>query len=114
MKKLAQLGLAVGFLTTLVAGYLQFVVVEAASVAEARYKFNRDDEVYFSSTARHMDYDAMHAPVDYGMAVFFMAILTVLLCLYPAIKKEKLAYVGLLLGVLTFFVGAAYGTHMFS
>ena len=55
MKRLAQTGLAVGTLTTLVAGYLQFVVVEAASVAKARFNINRDDEVYFIPNTHSAD-----------------------------------------------------------
>ena len=40
--------------------------------------------------------------------------IAVLLSLYPAIKKSKMGLIGMSLGIISFFIGAAYGTHMFS
>ena len=40
--------------------------------------------------------------------------IAILLSLYPAIKKSKMGLIGITLGVISFFIGAAYGTHMFS
>jgi len=40
--------------------------------------------------------------------------IAVLLSLYPAIKKSKMGLIGITLGIISFLIGAANVTHMFS
>jgi hypothetical protein len=51
---------------------------------------------------------------DLGIGVMFAGILGFLLSIFPAIKKQKIAWIGVLTGLVAFVIGAAFGTHMFS
>lgn len=52
--------------------------------------------------------------VDYGIVLLLGSFLPFLLCIIPVFKKNKLAILGLVFSLGAFFIGAAYGSHMFS
>lgn len=105
--------------------YVHFVVAPAAAIAESEDQHNSDllnkadvtDEqrtAYYQSPERMKLFDAMNLKTDYGIYALMGSILPFLLCLVGAIKKQKIAYLGLVFSLAAFFIGAAYGSHMFS
>jgi hypothetical protein len=48
------------------------------------------------------------------MVLLLGSFLPILLCIIPVFKKNKLAILGLIFCVGDFFIGAAYGSHLFS
>jgi len=49
-----------------------------------------------------------------GSIALFSGILAVVIGIYPAIKKVKLAWVAAGIGLIAFFLGAMQSTHLFS
>jgi ABC-type sugar transport system substrate-binding protein len=116
MKVLAYISVAIGTVALALAVYLYFVVAENAAIAQ----LNSDrmptliGESYYGSQAQQDDLDAMSLKTNTGVIVFFAGILTTVLALVPAIKKQKAAWIGVVFGLVAFVIGALYGTHMFS
>ncbi|MDC1266541.1 hypothetical protein N8Z75_01045 [Crocinitomicaceae bacterium] len=50
----------------------------------------------------------------FGQLSLLLGGMAFLVSIFPAIKKNKFAIIGASLGLISFFIGAAYGTHMFS
>ncbi|PWL31510.1 MAG: hypothetical protein DCO96_04735 [Fluviicola sp. XM-24bin1] len=113
MKILGIIGTIVGAIAGILGGYLQFVLVPAADIAESRWRMATSD-AYFGSLEHQLDMSTMSAATDFGVIVMGAGLLAFLLSIVPAIKKQKIAWIGVGLGVIMFFLGAAHGTHMFS
>jgi len=125
MKIISLSGLILSILFLGFALYLHFVVAPAAYIAEkedqstvdALYSSGVSDNViteYMMSPERMANFEKMEMKTDYGMYALFGSILPFLLCAVAAIKKQKIAYLGLVFSLTAFFIGAAYGSHMFS
>ena len=127
MKKVALIGfiLSVAFLSF--ALYLHFVVAPAAGIAESKEQAaldainntsisnsNEIADAYYKSPERMKLFETMEMKTDYGIYTLLGSILPFLLCAVAAFKKQKIAYLGLILSLTAFFIGAAYGSHMFS
>ena len=113
MKTLAIIGTIIGIVAIGAGLYLQFFVADAAAIAEAN--FLGDHDLSWYGSAEHTAVmDAMNWKIDLGIGVMFTGILAFLLSIIPAIKKQKIAWIGVLTGLGAFVIGAAYGTHMFS
>ena len=127
MKKVALIGfiLSVAFLSF--ALYLHFVVAPAAGIAESKEQAaldainntsisnsNEIADAYYKSPERMKLFETKEMKTDYGIYTLLGSILPFLLCAVAAIKKQKIAYLGLILSLTAFFIGAAYGSHMFS
>ena len=127
MKKVALIGfiLSVAFLSF--ALYLHFVVAPAAGIAESKEQAaleainnvsisnsNEIRDTYLQSPERMKLFETMEMKTDYGIYTLIGSILPLLLCAVAAFKKQKIAYLGLILSLTAFFIGAAYGSHMFS
>ena len=113
MKILAILGTFVGVLAIAAALYLQFAVVEAAAIAES-ISSETPDASWSGSAERKAVMDAMNWKTDLGIMVMFAGLAAVLMSIVPAIKKQKLAWLGVLTGLAAGLIGAMHGTHMFS
>lgn len=113
MRILGIIGTVTGGLAAILGIYLQFVLVPAAAIANSSWT-NNTDESYYQSAQHHMDMSTMSAAVDFGIVVMAAGLLAFLLSIVPAVKKVSIAWIGVGLGVITFFLGAAHGTHMFS
>lgn len=105
--------------------YLHFVVAPDANSAKKIEEANTLDvmnsdmtaseqEAYYTSPERLELMKTMEMKTDYGMYALFGSILPFILCAIAAIKKQKIAYLGLVFSLAAFFIGAAYGSHMFS
>lgn len=104
--------LSIGFFAF--ALYLHFVVVPASQIAQAKFdsiEVSDDPEV---QSLRGELMNEAGLKTDYGIYALLGSILPFLLCAVAAIKKQKIAYLGLVFSLAAFFIGAAYGSHMFS
>jgi hypothetical protein len=109
MKALAIIGFIISFLALAAGLYLHFVIAPHADMLETiRFNDYNDIRIDQNSTAY------LNLKVDLGILVMFSGLLSLLLSIYPAIKKNKLAWVGVLFSLISAIIGAAYGTHMFS
>lgn len=120
MKRFALVGFVLSLLVFATTLYLQFVVVPASESAEMRmmqmeteFFMNSNIDVYSSPVYQAL-FAQYEAKVLYGMYVFVAAIVAFLIAIYPAIQKNGLAILGVLLSVISFFIGALHGTHLFS
>lgn len=116
MKILGIIGTCIAGIAAIMAGYLHFVVAENSAIADR--KIDALSELFGGEAYRSPMYaellDEKYFKTDFGAIVLLVGAVAVLICLLPAIKKVKIAWIGVLLGLISFFVGAAYGTHMFS
>ena len=121
MTKLSLVGFILGLGALLAALYLMIVLVPAAEIASGT--MDRISEEMLVSNSKTSLYenpmyqealDAFQKPVDTGAMLLVFSIVPFLLCMYPAIKKNLLGILGLMMSLVAFFIAAAYGTHMFS
>tara|TARA_B100001939_G_scaffold147067_1_gene127436 strand:- start:85 stop:423 length:339 start_codon:yes stop_codon:yes gene_type:complete len=112
MKVLSFVGLGLGVLAAGLAIYLHFVVVPDVESKELSIEILSvmEDDV---SVYRAMD-EQRRRKIEYGEYTLLLGALAFLVSVYPAIKRNKFALIGGVLGLAAFFIGAAYGTHMFS
>lgn len=98
--------------------YLHFVVAPdayaAESAANTKAKMMNYSDEYYQSTEHVQMFEKMEMKTDYGIYCMMGSILPFLLCLVAGIKKQKIAWIGVVLSLAAFFIGAAYGSHMFS
>lgn len=116
MKKLGIIGFVFGLLAMVLGLYLQLSLVPAAAAADANWQLAIEvtNDAYFGSLMHQTDMAIMDAKTDFAVIVMCSGILALLLSILPAIRKIRIAWVGVILGFAMTFVGAMYGTHMFS
>lgn len=74
-------------------------------------KLTDDARELFGSDLWHHYHDTS---MFYGYIEFAVGGLAFILGVIPAIKKEKIGWVAVVLGLVGFFLGASHCTHMFS
>lgn len=125
MKIITLSGLVLSILFLCFGLYLHFVVAPDAELAKSEddVKMQAINEMditeaerteLMQSPERRALFERMEMKTDYGIYCMMGSILPFLLCLVASIKKQKMGYVGILLSLAAFFIGAAYGSHMFS
>ena len=119
MKNLGKIGMVLGVLVFAFALYVHFVVVPSSEIAASKLDTMQTLSMENGTPAfEQPGYAEVMAEsekkVDMGGYVFFGSMLPLLLCLIASVKKDKMGMVGLLLSLGAFFIGAGYGTHMFS
>ncbi|TXI84881.1 MAG: hypothetical protein E6Q38_01280 [Crocinitomicaceae bacterium] len=121
MKKLSLIGFVLGLGALLFGLYLMLVIVPAAEIAEKDMdRISAENPIGSSSTPLYeipeyqAAFDAFDKPVELGTILLIFSIVPFLMCVYPAIKKNLLGILGLVMSLAAFFIAAAYGTHMFS
>jgi uncharacterized membrane protein YbaN (DUF454 family) len=116
MKALGLIGMILGILAMGLGIYLVFVVADAASAARMADDLGPTlyGDAYYGSPMHMINRSAMDFKTDFGIIVMGAGLVAFLASIVPAIKKQTIAWVGLGLGLISFFIGAAYGTHMFS
>lgn len=106
MRILSFIGLGVGAIAISLALYLQFEIAPNAEYAES---------IDIQQDADQMLYDLyVGQQTSFGQLALLFGGLAFLVSIFPAIKRNKFAIIGASLGLISFFIGAAYGTHMFS
>ena len=132
IKLIGKIGGTLGFISLLMVAYLHFKIVPEARYADSESKHLRDMEydgkqydgklLIVKEEALRLEYKAKQRKlmktqglqIDWGEYVLLAGAIAFLVSLYPAIKKSKMGQLGAILGIISFFIGAAYGTHMFS
>ena len=116
MKILGIVGAAIGAIAAILGGYLQFALVPEAEIADSNREIASEylGEAYYGSAQQSLDFAAHDAAMDFAIVVMGVGLLAFLISIVPAFKKQHIAWIGVGLGIVTFFLGAAHGTHMFS
>ncbi|MCR9171006.1 MAG: hypothetical protein NXI10_00825 [bacterium] len=116
MKVLGVLGVIAGVIAASVALHLHFIYAKAVDLLEKEVTANIDEKglEYLQSDEYREMFELIDYKTDYGIIVMLLGVVAVLISIYPAVKKFKIAWVGVAFGLLSFVIGAAYGTHMFS
>ena len=117
MKILSYIGMGLGVVAISMALYLYVEIVpesdgvDAAIERKMESKTMRNDAYY--AEFRRLD-EIRSQKIEYGEYTLLLGGLAFLVSIFPAVKRNKFAIVGASLGLVSFFIGAAYGTHMFS
>lgn len=120
MKKLSLIGFSMSIIFLIFGLYLIFIVAPESDVASLEMEMMQEAQMgdYSTSLFETPGYAELFATserkVDYGMVLLLGSFLPLLLCLIPVFKKDKLAILGVIFSLGAFFIGAAYGSHMFS
>jgi hypothetical protein len=118
MKRFTLVGFIVSLLVFLGAIYVQFVVVPNSESAEMQMMLHDAGFLRGTHSYNTLEYSALfetyEAKVIYGMYLTIAAIAAFLLVVYPATKKQGLAILGVILSLVSCFIGTVHGTHLFS
>ncbi len=115
MKVLGVIGVIVSVIAISVALHLHFTYAKAvdllnreidANIKEKGMEFLQSDEY------RRM-YELVDYKTTYGMIVMLIGTVSILLSIYPAVKKFRVAWVGVGFGLVAFLLGAIHGAHLF-
>ena len=118
MRILSFFGLVMGAIAIFLALYLHFEIAPNAEYAESvALEEKSADYVNSSEGLDDQLLDGVYATALrtlFGLLALIFGGIAFLVSIFPAIKRNKFAIVGGVLGLVAFFIGAAYGTHMFS
>jgi hypothetical protein len=120
MKKLSLIGFALALGALLVALYLMIVVVPAAEIAEKTMdRINVQNPIGSATPVYELPeyqeaFNDYEKPVDLGTILLIFSTAPFLMCIYPAIKKNLLGVLGLIMSFVSILIAAVYGTHLFS
>lgn len=120
MEHLGKIGLAISVLVIGFGCYLIFSVIPASEIAQSQLELIRaagglqEGQTFFDVPGYSEFFETSEKGVTYGQYLLLASILPFLLCVVGSIKKDKMAFVGLVLSLAGFLIGAIYGTHMFS
>lgn len=115
MKVFGVIGVIAGVIAASVALHLHFIYAKAVDLLNEKIDSSIDEKglEFLQST----EYGSMRELVDfkttYGIIVMLMGVAAVLISIYPAVKKFKVAWVGVVLGLISFLIGAIHGAHLF-
>ena len=114
MNLLSKIGASIGLASALMSGYLMLIIIPMAQTAKSKLKTLIESEDGWASPEYRELMEIERLQIEWGQYVLLVGGIAILLSLYPAIKKSKMGLFGITLGIISFFIGAAYGTHMFS
>jgi len=116
MKILGVIGVIISVIALTIGLHLHFIYAKAFDLIDARMTDSIEKEglTFIESAEYQQMFSIKEFETDYGVIVMLAGAFSLLLCLFPAVKKFKLAWVGVVFGLITFVIGAAYGTHIFS
>lgn len=116
MKVIGVIGVIVSVAAISLALHLHFIYAKAVDLLQSGMEFEIREKglEYLQSSQYRSSYEAIDFETTYGTLVMLLGAASILLCIYPAVKKFKVAWFGVSLGLISFIIGAAYGTHMFS
>ncbi|NRA11983.1 MAG: hypothetical protein HRT57_08535 [Crocinitomicaceae bacterium] len=116
MKVLGIIGVVVSIIALGLGAYLQFSVAPAANEADIKYERMAalHGEAYYTSAEGRADQETARQNIPAGEMVLLAGGLAFILSIVPAIKKQKVAWIGVIFGLGALLLGAAHGTHMFS
>lgn len=111
MKRMALFGCIIGLLAFFASLYVQFVLApQKAAAMNESYAM-----LYFEDRAlQEALWDTIDFVTNMIYAMLLLASIGVLLNIVPAIKKYKLAWLGLALSLVALVIGLVQGTHIFA
>lgn len=115
MRILSFIGLIMGVIAIFLALYLHFEIAPNAESVALEEK--SADYVNSSKELDDQLLDEVYAAAQrtlFGLLALIFGGIAFLVSIFPALKRNKFAIIGASLGLISFFIGAAYGTHMFS
>lgn len=116
MKALGIIGVIFSVVSLSVGLHLHFVYVKLVQMVNVKI----DDAIaeqginFIQSPLYREWFQLVDFETTYGMLVLLLGTISILICIFPAVKKFKFAWFGVLFGLITFFIGALYGTHLFN
>lgn len=115
MKVLGIIGVIASVISITIALHLHFIYAKAVALVNAQIdeKIDQQGLVFLQSDAYHKLYELVDYKTTYGMIVMLMGTAAVLISIYPAVKKFKVAWVGVAFGLIAFFIGGVHGAHLF-
>ncbi|PWL32841.1 MAG: hypothetical protein DCO96_00390 [Fluviicola sp. XM-24bin1] len=115
MKVLGVLGVIASVIATSVALHLHFVYAKAVDLLNKEIDTNISEKgmEFLQSQDYRRLYELVDFKTTYGMIVMLMGAAAVLISIYPVVKKFKVAWVGVALGLISFLIGAVHGAHLF-
>ena len=120
MKKLSLIGFSMSVIFLFFGLYLIFIVAPESDIARLEMEMMQDAHMgdysvsMFDIPGYADAFATSEKKADYGMVLLLGSFLPFLLCIIPVFKKNKLAILGLIFSLGAFFIGAVYGSHMFS
>jgi DMSO reductase anchor subunit len=115
MKVLGVLGVITSVIAASVALHLHFIYAKAVVLLNKEIDANISEkgmEFLQSEDYRKM-YELVDYKTTYGMIVMLMGAAAVMISIYPAVKKFRIAWVGVAFGLISFLIGAVHGAHLF-
>lgn len=107
MKALSITGFTIAIISFIGAMYLKFTLIPIVE--------HLDNIEHPTDLERSLWAGAYSSTGDFAVLILFGSILCLLLCSIPAIKiKNKFAWAGVILSLVSLIIGLAYGTHLFS
>jgi hypothetical protein len=76
--------------------------------------FSDQPESFYGSAEQARLWEIADFGTNFAIGVMGLGLLAFIVSIIPAIKKEKIAWIGVGLSLVGFLIGAGYGTHMFS
>ena len=120
MNQLSLIGFSISVIFLIFGLFLVFIVVPESNTAALEIEWIKQARMgdysvsLFDLPGYAEAYALMEKKVDYGIILLLGSFLPFLLCIIPVFKKNKLAILGLVFSLGAFFIGATYGTHLFS
>lgn len=115
MKVIGVIGVIVSVAAISLALHLHFIYAKAVDLLSSKVEAEVGEKglQYLESPEYRSSFEAIDFETTYGTLVMLIGAAAILLCIYPAVKKFNVAWFGVTLGLVSFIVGAVYGTHLF-
>ncbi len=113
MKKLASFGVILAAISLLAALYLQFSLVPKKNMSDSVI-LNNSNESFYGTPEHSMHLHNLDFGTDFAIYVLMAGLLSFVICIIPAVKKIKIAWLGVVLALVASFIGIIHGTHMLS
>lgn len=115
MKALGVLGLIVSVISISLGLHLHLAYAKAVDLVNIQIDeaINSRGLDFVQSPEYRELWQLVEFKTTYGILALVLGSLSMLMCIFPAVKNFKIAWVGVLFGLITFIFGAIHGVHLF-
>lgn len=115
MKVLGVIGVIVSVISLSLGLHLHFVYAKLVHMVNSQIDDAIADRgLNFLQSQDYRDwFQIVDFQTNYGMLVLLLGTISIIISIFPAVKKFKFAWAGVIFGLITFFIGTLYGTHLF-
>lgn len=106
MKTLAIIGITLAVIGLIIGGYCQIEIMPNYDALDGRYDL--------SDLERVMWHEYNDQKFLLGSIAMLLGAIAAIAGIIGGLKKQKLGWIALAIGLISFFLGAAQSTHMFS